>query len=163
MEEVKKIERLPRIKHTILYTRAGSTPGGRPTFTVTNVAVIVVYLPKWFTELLRRGKLRGLQVEPRFRQLKEELIKNDLELVSYSLYEAEANIIVKSILDGNPRDARETLKTQLRLWNVSMRQFLEPFRVLVWNLPDYRVTDTGKIVYAPFGPRKKKKSPIVRE
>ena len=154
MEEPKK--RLPRIKHSVIINRAGITPGGRPTFTILNVAVMVVYLPKWYTELIHKGKLKAHQVEPRFRQLKQELITNDLDLVSYTLYEKEACIVIKSMLDGNPRDARETLKTQLRLWNVSMRQFLEPFRVLVWNLHDYRVLESGRIVYAPFGPRKKK-------
>lgn len=146
---------MANLKFSQTITRAGYTPNGRPVFTIMNITVIMVNLPRWYMRLVMTKSINPREVEFGFRKLKEQLAKNDLDLVEYSLYDEAPKIVVQSSLDGHPRDARTTLKTQLRLFNISMRALLEPFKDRVLDLIEYKYTN-GKVIYCPFGKRPKR-------
>jgi len=145
------------IKRDVKYTRAGqigSHGAYRPTFTIMNIATVTVAMPKWWVQLISNKLLTPREVEFNFRKLQVALRTIDLELVSYSWYGPDAYIQVKSLLDGSPVDARETLKSQLRLFRVAMKEFSSEFKERVDLLRDYKRNKNGNICYCPAGPRK---------
>ena len=133
------------------YKSFGATE--RPVFTIMNTTRVTIIFPRWYRRLWSLKKLEMRTVEFASRELQEKIQKNDLLLGSYSLYD-NPHIIVRSAFDGHPTDARESLKAQLRLFNIAMKEFFAYFRPLIeTNLIEYKITN-NKIIYCPVGPRK---------
>lgn len=154
MIEKQKIKR--GISRKVKYTVAGKL-GERSTFTIMNMTTITVVFPKWWNLLIKNKFLKPNEVEFNFRLLKNKLEVIGLELVSYSLYEEEAYIVIKSFIDGSPVDAKITLKSDLRLFNKSMKEFYSDFKERTVLLRNYTFVN-GKVRFTPTGPRKRPNS-----
>lgn len=152
LQPIKQVVK-PGITRTQKYTRAG-TMDSRPVFHVMNIATIGIMMPKWFSKLVNHKKFSKSISEQAFRKLRKDLEVIGLELSSQDIYNIEKGyIVIKSFYDGNPKEAAQQLKADLRMFNRALKEFKNKMKEYIDLLDDYRVLDNGRLFHCPARPR----------